>query len=84
MVRDEPLTIEPPPKELPQQEAESETKPEPPIPVSPSSTTNLLREAVRLFQLRFDAPAQSQRQRTERKLKQKITEKEQAHGLKHG
>ena len=40
--------------------------------------------AVRLFLLRFDAPVQSQHQRTERKLKQKITEKEQAHGLKSG
>ena len=81
---DAPQTIEPPPKEAAEEAAESESAPESPIPASPSSTTNLLREAVRLFQLKFDDPVQSQRQWTERKLKRKITEKEQAHGLKPG
>ena len=84
VAEDEPQTIEPPPKEAAEEAAKSEPVPETSIPTNTSSTTNLLREAVRLFQLRFDAPAQSQRQRTERKLKQKITEKEQAHGLKPG
>ena len=82
VVEDEPQTIEPTPKDPLQQETESEPVSEPPIPASPSSTTNLLREAVRLFQLRFDAPAQSQRQRTERKLRQKLNEKKAAQGMK--
>lgn len=81
---DEPQTIEPPPEETSEEAAKSEpaSVAEPPIPVSPSSTTNLLREAVRLFQLRFDAPAQSQRQQTERKLRQKVNEKKAAQGMK--
>lgn len=80
---DKPPSVGSPSKEQ-ATEQEASSAPEPLIPASSSSTTNLLREAVRLFQLRFDAPVQSQRQRTERKLKQKITEKEQAHGLKPG
>ena len=82
-VVDKPPSVGSPSKEQ-ATEQEALSAPEPLIPASSSSTTNLLREAVRLFQLRFDAPVQSQRQRTERKLKQKITEKEQAHGLKPG
>ena len=84
VAEDEPQTIEPPPKETAEEAVESESAsvPEPPIPTSPSSTTNLLREAVRLFQLRFDAPVQSQRQRTERKLRQKVNEKKAAQGMK--
>lgn len=84
VVEGESPPVESPPKEAFEEAAENEPVPEPSIPVSSSSTTNLLREAVRLFLLRFDAPVQSQHQRTERKLKQKITEKEQAHGLKSG
>ena len=84
VVEGESPPVESPPKETFEEAAENEPVPEPPIPVSSSSTTNLLREAVRLFLLRFDAPVQSQHQRPERKLKQKITEKEQAHGLKSG
>lgn len=84
VVEGESPPVESPPKEAFEEAAENEPVPEPPIPVSSSSTTNLLREAVRLFLLRFDAPVQSQHQRPERKLKQKITEKEQAHGLKSG
>lgn len=75
---------ETPPKETFEEAAENEPVPEPPIPVSSSSTTNLLRAAVRLFQLKFDAPAQRQSQRPERKLRQKSAEKEEAHGLKRG
>lgn len=84
VVEGESPPVESPPKETFEEAAENEPVPEPPIPVSSSSTTNLLRAAVRLFLLRFDAPVQSQHQRPERKLKQKITEKEQAHGLKSG
>ena len=83
VVEDVPPHVETPPEETSEEAAQNEPAPEPPIPASPSSTTNLLREAVRLFQLRFDAPVQSQHQWTERKLKRKITEKEQARGLKH-
>ena len=83
VVEDAPPPVEPLTEETSEDAAKNESAPEPPIPANTSSTTNLLREAVRLFQLRFDDPVQSQRQRTERKLKQKITEKEQAHGLKH-
>ena len=84
VAEDEPQTIEPPPKETAEEAAESESAsvPEPPALVSSSSTTNLLREAVRLFQLRFDAPVQSQHQRTERKLRQKVNEKKAAQGMK--
>ena len=82
VVEDAPLPGEPPPKETSEEAAKSESAPEPPIPANTSSTTNLLREAVRLFQLRFDAPAQSQHQRTERKLRQKLNEKKAAQGMK--
>ena len=86
VVEDVPQAIEPPLKESPQQVTKSApvSEPAPLIPASSSSTTNLLREAVRLFQLRFDAPVQSQHQRIERKLRRKIAEKEQAQGLKQG
>ena len=79
-------TVEPPPKKASEEATNSEPAPvpEPPIQASPSSTTNLLRATVRLFQLRFDAPVQGQRQRPERKLRQKSAEKEEAHGLKRG
>ena len=79
---DAPPPVEPPPEETSEEVAKSEPVPETSIPASPSSTTNLLREAVRLFQLRLDAPAQSQRQRTERKLRQKVNEKKAAQGMK--
>lgn len=84
VVEDAPQTIEPPLKESPQQVTKSApvSEPAPLIPASSSSTTNLLREAVRLFQLRFDAPVQSQRQWTERKLRQKVNEKKAAQGMK--
>ena len=77
---EQPQTVEPPPKKASEEATQSEpaSVPEPPI----QSTTNLLREAVRLFQLKFDAPAQSQRQRTERKLRQKVNEKKAAQGMK--
>lgn len=84
VVEGESPPVESPPKEAFEEAAENEPVPEPPIPVSSSSTTNLLREAVRLFLLRFDAPAQRQSQRPERKLRQKSAEKEEAHGLKRG
>lgn len=82
VVEDVPPHVETPPEETSEEAAQNEPAPEPPIPASPSSTTNLLREAVRLFQLRLDAPAQSQRQRTERKLRQKVNEKKAAQGMK--
>ena len=82
VVEGESPPVESPPKEAFEEAAENEPVPEPPIPVSSSSTTNLLREAVRLFHLRFDAPMQSQRQRTERKLRQKVNEKKAAQGMK--
>ena len=84
VVEGESPPVESPPKETFEEAAENEPVPEPPIPVSSSSTTNLLRAAVRLFQLKFDAPAQRQSQRPERKLRQKSAEKEEAHGLKRG
>ena len=82
VVEDETQTIEPPSKKASEEATENESAPESPIPVSLPSATNLLREAVRLFHLRFDAPMQSQRQRTERKLRQKVNEKKSAQGMK--
>ena len=82
VVEDVSPSVEPPPEETSEEAAKSEPVPEPSIPASPSSTTNLLREAVRLFQLRLDAPVQSQHQRTERKLRQKLNEKKAAQGMK--
>ncbi|MDY2618047.1 MAG: MobP3 family relaxase [Oscillospiraceae bacterium] len=82
VVEDVPPHVETPPEETSEEAAQNEPAPEPPIPASPSSTTNLLREAVRLFQLRLDAPAQSQRQQTERKLRQKLNEKKVAQGMR--
>lgn len=82
VVEGESPPVESPPKEAFEEAAENEPVPEPPIPVSSPSTTNLLREAVRLFQLRVDAPAQSQRQWAERKLRQKVNEKKAAQGMK--
>lgn len=79
---DAPPPVEPPPEETSEEADKSEPVPETPIPTNTSSTTNLLREAVRLFQLRFDAPTHSQRQRTERKLRQKVNEKKAAQGMK--
>ena len=73
----EPTAADAPPK----QHTEYEAAPESEFPV-PSGTTNLLRAAVRLFQLKFDAPVQSQHQRTERKLRQKVNEKKAAQGMK--
>ena len=80
-VVDKPPSVGSPSKEQ-ATEQEASSAPEPLIPASSSSTTNLLREAVRLFQLRFDAPAQSQRQQTERKLRQKLNEKKVAQGMR--
>ena len=82
VVEGESPPVESPPKEAFEEAAENEPVPEPPIQASPSSTTNLLREAVRLFQLKFDAPVQDQRQRPERKLRQKVNEKKAAQGMK--
>ena len=82
VVEDVPPHVETPPEETSEEAAQNEPAPEPPIPASSSSTTNLLREAVRLLQLRFDAPVQSQHQRTERKLRQKVNEKKAAQGMK--
>lgn len=82
VVEDTPPPVEPPPEETSEEVAKNESAPAPSMPANPSSTTNLLREAVRLFQLRFDAPVQSQHQRTERKLRQKINEKKAAQGMK--
>ena len=82
VVEGESPPVESPPKEAFEEAAENESAPESPIPVSLPSATNLLREAVRLFHLRFDAPMQSQRQRTERKLRQKVNEKKAAQGMK--
>ena len=82
VVEDEPPPVEPLTEETSEEAAKSEPVPEPPIPASPSSTTNLLREAVQMFQLRFDTPVLSQRQRTERKLRQKVNEKKAAQGMR--